>query len=268
MAGPTTADRGVSKPSAGSSGPPPRRRFAGIGRLRGRLSPRTVLLLVAALALGGGIVWALYGSSWLRAERVEVSGVDVLTPEQVSEAARVPLGSPLVSVDTDAVEARLKRRLPRIDSVEVSRSWPDGVALDVTERRPVLLLEQGAKFVEVDAEGVRFATVTVAPKGVPRLTMDIAAAPSLNRFGRDRLISAAVRVKGDLPKVVAADIRKVAVRSYDYITLELTGGRTVVWGSPEEGELKARALTALMKAAPKARDFDVSAPTAPAVAGS
>ncbi|MFI1826793.1 cell division protein FtsQ/DivIB [Streptomyces sp. NPDC020412] len=268
MAGPTTADRGVRKPSAGSSGPPPGRRFGGIGRLRGRLGTRTVLLLVAALVLGGGAVWALYGSSWLRAERVEVAGVSVLTPEQVNEAARVPLGSPLVSVDTDGIEGRLKKRLPRIDSVEVSRSWPDGVVLDVTERKPVLLLEQGAEFVEVDAKGVRFATVTEPPKGVPRLTMDVAAAPSLGRFGPDRLIAAAVRVRGDLPKAVAADARKVAVRSYDYITVELTEGRTVVWGSPEEGELKARALTALMKAAPKSRDFDVSAPTAPSVAGS
>ncbi|MEU9606682.1 FtsQ-type POTRA domain-containing protein [Streptomyces sp. NPDC048057] len=268
MAGPTTADRGVSKPSAGASGPPPGRRFAGLARLRGRFSPRTLLLLVVALALGGGIVWALYGSSWLRAERVEVSGVGVLTPEQVSGAARVPLGSPLVSVDTDAVEDRLKKRLPRIDSVEVSRSWPDGVVLDVTERKPVLLLEEGAKFVEVDAKGVRFATSTTPPKGVPRLALDVADAPSLGRFGPDRLVAGAVRVKGDLPKAVAADTLKVAVRSYDYITLELTGGRTVVWGSPEGGELKARALTALMKAAPKSRDFDVSAPTAPAVAGS
>ena len=49
--------------------------------------------------------------------------------------------------------------------------------------------------------------------------------------------------------------------------LELSRGRTVVWGSGEKGAAKARALTALMKAAPKARHFDVSAPTAPAVVG-
>ena len=41
-----------------------------------------------------------------------------------------------------------------------------------------------------------------------------------------------------------------------------------MWGSGEDGPAKARALTALMKASPKAGHFDVSAPTAPAASGS
>lgn len=55
------------------------------------------------------------------------------------------------------------------------------------------------------------------------------------------------------------------MRSFDSISLELSGNRTVVWGSGEKGDTKAKALTALLKAAPKARHFDVSVPTAPAV---
>ncbi|MFF0449522.1 cell division protein FtsQ/DivIB [Streptomyces sp. NPDC004609] len=268
MAGPTTAERGarrLSRRDRGASGPPPRGTPPARPRLPG---PRVLLLALAAAVLAGGVIWALYGSSWLRVEEVGATGTDVLTPEQVMEAAAVPMGSPLVSVDTDGIEARLRERLPRIDSVDVSRSWPHGITLEVTERQPVLLLEKGAKFVEVDAEGVRFATVDKAPGGVPLLELNTAGSASLRRFGADRLITEAVRVRGELPGGVAADTRTIAVRSYDYITLELTRGRTVVWGSPEGGEAKARALTALMKAAPKAGNFDVSAPTAPAVSGS
>ncbi|QDY76323.1 cell division protein FtsQ/DivIB [Streptomyces qinzhouensis] len=262
MAGSSTAERGVRKPSPGPSAPATRR----TARIPG--GPRTLLITLAVLALTAGILWALYGSSWFRVAEVSASGTRVLTPRQVVDAARVPMGEPLVSVDTDDVEARLKAALPRIDTVDVSRSWPDGITLEVTERRPVLVLEQGARFVEVDEDGVRFATVDRAPGAVPRLRLDTSGSPGLRRFDADRLIAEAVRVRRELPPRTGTELRALVVRSYDDMTAELTRGRTVVWGSPEEGEQKARALIALMKAEPKARRYDVSAPTAPATAGS
>ncbi|WP_306333885.1 cell division protein FtsQ/DivIB [Streptomyces sp. KL118A] len=265
MAGPTTAERQQRK-----SGPPRPQRM----RMRRPRLPRSrtlIIVLVLVVLLGAGAVWALYGSQWLRLERVKTSGTRVLTPEEVREAADAPVGAPLISVDTDALEDRLRSKLPRIDSVDVVRSWPHAIGLKVTERKPVLLIEKGGKFVEVDAKGVRFATVGRAPRGVPRLEMRVdreSAAASLRRFGTDRLLREAVRVAGDLPEAVARDTRNVKVRSYDSISLELKGGRTVDWGSGEKGRSKATTLTALMKAAPKARHFDVSVPTAPASSGS
>ncbi|MEV5312162.1 FtsQ-type POTRA domain-containing protein [Streptomyces sp. NPDC052610] len=268
MAGPTTAERGARRQEP--SGPPPVRRLRLLLR-----SPRfrTIIILAVALTLlGAGGGWLLYGSQLLRLERVSVSGTRVLTPEQVREAADAPVGEPLISVDTEAMESRLRRKLPRIDTVDVERSWPHGMGLKVTERTAVLLVEKGGKFVEVDDEGVRFATVSDAPKGVPLLELRVSrsssAAASLRRFGEARLTREAVRVAGALPDRVARLTRVVKVRSYDDISLELGDGRTVAWGSGEKGALKARTLNALMKAAPDARHFDVSVPTAPASSGS
>ncbi|MFI6337464.1 cell division protein FtsQ/DivIB [Streptomyces sp. NPDC050535] len=261
MAGPTTAERGERQKVESGPPRPPR-----VGRLP---RPRMlIILLVAAVLLGAASVWVLYGSKWLRVERVSASGVRVLTDQQVREAAGVPVGSPLISVDTDAIEERLRRKLPRIDSVDVVRSWPHGIGLKVTERTPVLIEEKGGKFVEVDAKGVRFATVSGAPKGVPVLKLTVSRSAGLLRFGADRLVREAVTVAGDIPAAVARDTQVVKVLSYDSISLELKGGRTVEWGSGEKGAAKARTLTALMKAAPEARHFDVSVPTAPASSGS
>jgi cell division protein FtsQ len=234
-----------------------------------------IFLVLAVVLLGTCVTWVLYGSPWTRVERVSVSGTGVLTPDQVREAADVPIGSPLISVDTEAIEARLRVKLPRVDEVDVTRSWPHGIGLKVTERQPVLLVQKGSNFVEVDEEGVRFATVSEAPKNVPFLEMALSAsssggsgAASLRRFGEDRLVREAVKAAGDIPAAVARQTRALKVRSYDDISLELGDGRTVSWGSSEEGALKARTLTALMKAAPDARHFDVSVPTAPASSGS
>ncbi|MET9736243.1 FtsQ-type POTRA domain-containing protein [Streptomyces sp. NPDC006458] len=264
MAGSTTAERGDRQQE--SSGPPPARRLA---RRRIRLAIAGTALVVL---LSAGSVWLFYGSRWLRVERVTVSGTQVLAPRQVAEAAEVPVGDPLVSVDTAAIEARLRRELPRVDSVEAVRSWPNGISLKVVERTPVLLVENGGKFIEVDDEGVRFATVSKAPKDVPVLELTVSrstsAAASLRRFDERRLTREAVRVARALPDAVARDARVVEVRSYDAISVELRGGRTVAWGSSEKGHAKARTLSALMKATPGARHFDVSVPTAPASSGS
>ncbi|MFG2886113.1 cell division protein FtsQ/DivIB [Streptomyces sp. NPDC048297] len=264
MAGPTTAERGERQQE--SSGPPPAR---GLRRPHRRT---VVVLAVALVLLGAGTTWVLYGSEWLRVERVPVSGTEVLTPDEVRSAASVPLGAPLVSVDTDAIEARLRQKLPRIDTVDVVRSWPHAIGLKVTERTPVLLVRKAGNFVEVDKNGVRFATVSRAPKSVPALELTASrsgsGAASLRRFGTDRLVREAVKVAGDVPAPVAKDTRSVQVRSYDAISLRLADGRTVAWGSSEDGRAKALALTALMKAAPGARHFDVSVPTAPASAAS
>jgi cell division protein FtsQ len=231
-----------------------------------------VVLALALVFLGIPAVWLLYGSAWLRVEQVSVSGTRVLEPARVRQAADVPLGEPLVSVDTDAIEERLRRELPRIDVVGVTRSWPHGIEVEVTERTAVLIVREDRKFVEVDDEGVRFATVPRAPEGVPVLELTVSrsgtAAASVRRFGEDRLAREAVRVARALPAAVARRTRTVEVRSYDDISLGLTGGRTVDWGSGEQGAAKARTLTALMKAAPDAGHFDVSVPTAPASSGS
>ncbi|MGW5865360.1 cell division protein FtsQ/DivIB [Streptomyces sp. NPDC055239] len=264
MAGPTTAER--QKSASGGSRPPRPLRFLG-SRVRIPRTRTLILSLIALVVLGAGGIWLLYGSQWLRVERVTTSGTRILTPEEVREAAAAPVGAPLISVDTDALEERLRKKLPRIDTVDVVRSWPHGIGLKVTERKPVLLIEKGGKFVEVDAGGVRFATVGQAPKGVPllELTPDRQnASESLRRFDSHHLRRESVRVAGSLPDAVARDTRVVKVRSYDSISLELSGGRTVAWGSSEKGRTKASTLTALMKAAPKARHFDVSVPTAPA----
>ncbi|MFF3621860.1 cell division protein FtsQ/DivIB [Streptomyces sp. NPDC002467] len=286
MAGATTAQRGnpgsdrpARKGGTGSPKPPrtpkppkapkPEKRSGPPGPgARLRRGPVLLAALAATLLLAGGGTWVLYGSSWLRVEKVTAGGTEVLTPEQVVAAAAVPVGAPLVGVDTDEIADRVRGRLPRIDSVDVVRAWPHGIGLKVTERKPVLLIKKDANFVEVDASGVRFDTVPKAPAGVPVLELNAGGSPSARRFDEERLLHEAVLIAGALPAPVSKQTVQVKVGSYDSVVLELTGGRSVTWGSGEQSEAKGRALTALLKAAPKAGHFDVSVPTAPAVSGS
>jgi cell division protein FtsQ len=229
-----------------------------------------VSLLLVILLAGGG--WLTYGSPWLRVRKVEVTGARVLTPDEVRAAASVRLDVPLVSVDTGAAEARLRARLPRIASVRVMRTWPSTVVLAVTERTPKGVLKNGGNFIEVDAQGVRYATDSTAPPGAPMVkltapTTGAGASQSNRYFGTENLLHAAVQVEADLPESVQKQTQAVQVESFDGISLELSGARTVKWGSPQDDAQKATALLALMKAAGGAKHFDVSAPSDPISSG-
>ncbi|MDT0309180.1 FtsQ-type POTRA domain-containing protein [Streptomyces sp. DSM 44917] len=270
MAGVQT-DRRRERPRADPARRPPARR-PGPARFRLARRPRLLLAaLVLALLLGGFGGWTLYGSDWLRVERVTVHWQDGvprrLTEEQILQAAGVPLGSPMASLDKGAIRARLLERLPRLAGAEVVRGWPHGVTLKVTERRAAVLLPEGDGFSEVDRNGVVFGETDRAATGVPLLELRLEENASLRRFGEDRIRREAVSVAVALPGDLRRATRVIRVTTYDSITLELSDGRTVRWGSAEDSEAKAEALAAVMNAAGDARYFDVSVPTAPAAAG-
>ncbi|MFX4293848.1 cell division protein FtsQ/DivIB [Streptomyces bohaiensis] len=251
-------DTGSGAPGAG--GPPPRRR-----RLPGR--GLLVGLLVLGVASGGFGVWALYGSQWLRVEQVSVDwtgGPRQLERAEVLEAAAVPLGAPMAALDKGAVRQRVLETLPRAGDVQVVRAWPNGVGLKVTEREAEVLVPDPEGYIEVDPEGVAFALVPDAVEGVPLLEMELDSGAGLRRFGEDRIRLGAVGVVSALPEAVREQTEVVRVRSWDAVLLELADGRTVLWGSPEEPEAKATSLTAVMKAVPEARHFDVTVPSSPA----
>ncbi|WP_129839299.1 FtsQ-type POTRA domain-containing protein [Streptomyces sp. RFCAC02] len=269
MAGSTTARRGRDRRPAPPGPPPPARRR----RLRlprpGR--PRVIALILVLAALTGGFgTWALYGSGWLRVENVSVrwqDGPRELTRDQILDAAGVRVGSPMASLDKDAVRDRLLDGLPRLASVDVVRAWPHGVSLKVTEREAEVLMPDGDRFTEVDGEGVAFGERAEADPDLPLLELDLADSASARRYGEDRVRRAAVSVVLALPGEVRRETRTVLATSYDAISLELADGTTVFWGSPERSRAKADALLAVRAAAPDATRFDVSAPTVPASSG-
>jgi cell division protein FtsQ len=211
-----------------------------------------VLLLVVLVTAG----WLVFFSPVLAVSGVQVTGTRVLSPAVVRRAASVPLGTPVATVGLDAITARVER-LPAVKSVDVSRSWPDRVRIDVVERRPVAVVEggRGTPLRGVDREGVLFRRFPSRPRTLPIVRMGA-------KTGTDALAEAAT-VAGSLPAGLARKVRYVQVQTVDTISLELRSGRTVRWGSADDSADKARVLDRLLGV--KASFFDVSVPGQPVI---
>ena len=263
---------GAAPPAAAPIGALDEDGRAGIGpqpdpRVRVRLSRRGVVVLSALLAVGlGTACWLVWFSSVLDVRTVAVSGTRVLTVDQVLAAADIPLGDPLERVDTGAAEARVTRALPRVARVRISTSLPHTVQVRITERVAIAAIK-GADggYTQVDASGVRFATGTTAPAGVPVVQLSLSAAgkAASASFSEQVLVAAAVDVAKALPPSIARRTSSVVVHSYDDLELQLTDGSRVLWGSSERDPRKAVVLGALLRQ--KAGTYNVSAPDDPAV---
>lgn len=231
---------------------PDRAAERGRTRRRGLLRAAFAVVLAAGVVVGAG--WLLLGSGALGVETVRVTGVERLRAEDVAARADIAPGTPLARLDTDAVERRLSA-LPAVRGVTVHRRWPRTVEIAVRERVPAALQPQGSGWALLDATGVEFAVERRRPAGLPVVTTGSTA----GRAG----LRAGLEVVRSLPPTVRERVRSVHVASTEKVTLRMTRGRSVVWGSTERGERKAAVLAVLLSSKARASVYDVSAPDTP-----
>jgi cell division protein FtsQ len=230
-----------------------RRRFARRQWRRRWLAWRYVVVLVLVLGLLGLGGYAVWFSSWLDVEEVDVSGAQSITADEVRARALVEDGTPLARVDLDRAESRV-RSLAVVKEVDVSRQWPDTVLIRIVEREAIAVVEIGGRLRGMDAEGVVFRDYNRAPPGLPRVQTDIGTSAEALKEAAD-VISA-------LPESLTLLVDHVLVATVDEISLFLKDGRQVVWGSADDSETKAKVAIDLLQKV-KAQVYDVSVPTQP-----
>lgn len=210
------------------------------------------LVVLLALALVAGVVWLVGFSSVLASHAVSVKGNTTLTTEEVVAKAQVPMGVPLVHVDTGAIASRVQQ-FPQVESAKVNRAWPETVEIVVTERTAVYVLK-------TQADGLRL----VDKAGVPYL-------PAGENHGlpvaqvKD---PGSVRVLTDVATLVAAltpalKAGTISAESPDSLAVSLADGKQVFFGSVDDVAQKVDVATKLMAAVPDAKVYDVSAPSRP-----
>lgn len=218
------------------------------------------------LTLICGAAWVLLGSSLFDARAVQVAGTKEVPTDVVRAVAAVPLGTPMLRLDTTAIERRVAA-LPRVSSVQVRCSVDGTVRIELAERTPVVVVRRGNGLHLVDVTGTDYAMVPVEPPGLPELRSD--------RVGpRDASTVAALTVLTGLPQWLRAQVRSIAANSPADVVLRLDSGRPgaghggsgreVRWGGVEDSGRKVAVLGPLLTQPGKI--YDVSSPALPTIA--
>jgi cell division protein FtsQ len=213
---------------------------------------RLVLLAVFVVAVAGGSAWVVFFSSYVAARDVDITGTSTLGDGRIERAADVPTGTPLARVDLGAIQARVEG-IASVRKAEVSRSWPHTVHIEVTERTPIAVINEGNGLQGLDDQGVLFGRYGTRPKRLPL----VVAPPDT---AEEALVEGG-RVIGSLPASIAARVDTVEISSVDKIQLVLGNGRRVLWGSSEDSGQKAEVLAVLLRR--PGQQIDVSVPGRP-----
>jgi cell division protein FtsQ len=210
----------------------------------------TVLIAIAGVGLG----LVLYFTPAMSARSIVVTGLSVVTREEVLDAAQVRPGTPLLQINTNQVADRVAA-IRRVASARVQRQYPSALRITVVERVPVAVKDFPDGPHLFDRDGVDFATAP-PPPALPYI--DVA-----NPGPTDPATKAALQVLMALRPEVAGQVGRIAAPSVASITLTLGDGRVVIWGTTDRTEEKAEKLAALLTQ--PGRTYDVSSPDLPTV---
>jgi cell division protein FtsQ len=225
------------------------------------------VLLLVGLGLTARVL--LYDAGLVDVEEVRVlvttaagtpidPAIATVAEPQLREAAALPLGGPLVGVDTDAAADRV-RQLPAVAAVEVTREWPHTVSVHVVQRTPLATVATESGPGLVDATGTVFPGTVPGPLPTLAVTSPGPADPAT---------LAAVGVLDALPGALRPQVLTV-VATVDTpgmpgrVALALTEGREVRFGSADRAPDKAAVLVPLL--GQPGRVYDVTSPELPTI---
>lgn len=209
-------------------------------------------IVVTVISVGLGLL--LYFTPIMSVRNLVIDGLQTIPRDDVVAAVAVPTGTPLLQVDTDTVANRVAT-IRQVASVRVQREYPSSLRVTVVERVAVAVKDLPDGTHLFDRDGVDFATAP-APPGVAYLDVD-------NPGPSDPPTKAALQVLTALRPEVAGQVGRIAAPSVASITLTLSDGRVVIWGTTDRTDEKAEKLAALLTR--PGHTYDVSSPDLPTV---
>ncbi|WP_456698108.1 cell division protein FtsQ/DivIB [Aeromicrobium sp. P5_D10] len=233
-------------------------RFVERARQDRRRKFKRIALAVLIVTLLGVVVWLIWFSSVLAVRGVKVEGLTTLKEARVLQVAQVPEGEPLARVDLARIETQVAA-LERVSEVKVSRSWPRTISIDVVERKAIVWSSVNGRIRGIDRSGIDFRSYGKAPADLIEATITVNDADQ--RLDTTQSVAAVADLISTKDPNLRKQVQSISAASKDSIEIDLTKGRTIVWGSHAKGERKLEVLRSLLGI--KAARYDVSAPDQP-----
>jgi cell division protein FtsQ len=191
-----------------------------------------------------GACIGLYSSPLFTITNVEVAGAQHISAAVVRALAKVPADATLIRFPADAVAERVAAD-PWVASVTVSRVFPSGMRIRITERVPVAVVDAGAAMWLVDGSGMVIAKPSASASGTIPVVRDV---PGLDLKPGRRTVSEpllnALAVLAGIGRPIVAMTTSMSAPTVDGATLvtadrvEIVVGQAVDLGTKAELALR------------------------------
>lgn len=211
------------------------------------------------LAISGGIVVAVFQSSWFSVDAISVEG-DVRAPVlSLLEEAGVEEGVSIVSVRAGRVEEKLLTD-PWVAAAQVRVVWPRSVEVTVVEYIPIAKVTAGDSWLVSSGQG---AVLAVGEDLVePVIDVDVGAVVPGQKI-EDPLVLGALEFVAALPVELKTDL---VVEVDDQVLEAAVAGHAVALGRATDMAQKAVTLAVLLEeGVPDGAHISLLSPLRPAV---
>lgn len=206
------------------------------------------------------IVMAATFSPLLALREISVSGTERLDSKEIVKALEVNLGTPLPLIDAKNIAESLAG-FEIIESFSTTSLAPNGLHVEIIERQPICVIQNGGVTFLYDPAGVKLGKAKSTDK-FPRVLITEVPSASL-RFQN------AIEVLLAMPAELLTEISVIEAKSKDNVSMVLRTSlnQKIIWGDSSDSALKSKVLSALIKTHRKSQSivFDVSSPKAPVI---
>lgn len=216
--------------------------------------------------IAGYFAW-LRDSSLVAVTDVEVSGLGSPDSKRI-EAALIDAAEPMstLNLDREGLEAAVSG-FPTVVAVKADPSPPHGLAIEVTERLPAVLVSAQGKSVPAAGDGTLLSGLDLGRQARELPRIDLPKLPGSGVLEGDALAQAAV--VGAAPDPLRPLIEELSISRRRGVEVTMRGGIPVRFGDSAQAGAKWAALAAVL-ADPKLDTLtyvDVRVPERPAVGG-
>ncbi len=198
---------------------------------RKRLTWFLVVVFLLALIVGG---LAVLGSGLFAVEDVEVEGADRADPAAVDAVVDSLLGTPVLRVDTDAVESQLEA-IPWVQDARVTTDFPHGARIELRERTAAATYQgPDGSFRVIDPEGRVLELADEQPADLLVVSADGAPDVPPGQFAPTGFRAAASLVDALTPTMEAVAESIVVTADGSDVRLLLAGGIEVRFGASQD----------------------------------
>ncbi len=186
-------------------------------------------------------------SAFFNVKKVEVSGCQTVSEEQVIELSGLTVGTNLLKIDAKGAISKIVMH-PVIKKVQVSRKIPHTLELKVTERTPVALVVGNDGYLAVDIEGIYLKQVddllNLHLPVVSGLSIEERASPGADLTTAG--LQAALQLIEVMDQTFLENVAEIKASSPYTLTLKMLQGVEIRFGEPEEIERKLQLIQELL----------------------